>query len=812
MQIHELNNFTGTLGSGAYLAIDDGNDTGKISSQGLLAATEARIDNIIAGPAPSAEEIVDARLGDDGVTYPSLGDAIRDQFSDVKSEFDAIEKGEKYYRYSIIDNSYVKNTDGGFASANNWSRTDYIKVNAGDDIYINNPKRTTYCAWYKADKTFLSSLELKAGNPIVVPVPDGAYYLAISNETAYMFTKMWGEDPLYVDAQIKDIYSEIGTPYERQTAIGTANVRTKCFYKKLIANHKYTLEASIASAEQTDVYVYISYDLNDEHALASGRITAGNTSVSIEYTPDTTQEYCIWSLSNATITNTLTVHLTDDNAVVDGGITVDDLVNVYGFGLVYPFSVRNGKFYVEVAENFVLYRVFRNGQIQSVTISSGTSYLVSPNKALVVAKDTNEVTEVERQDVKPSDLVLLQTGGYVNNYPKYFTGLFTEREATATINQDFLLHNVSPDYVRNVDDAISEIVNDNPSDFSAVIGTDMHIPTPSPYATNRPILNVINRIQSRISADAVLNLGDNVNMGKENANEAYYSSQQATGEIEDHSNAYFVVGNHDYNNISGVDVYRQKKEWIIPDEAIYRMYGKLHENDVVWGSRDKVYYYKDFEEKKIRMIVLNTLDKPNDTVTIDGVEYEKYPWLPNIVSSAQVDWFIDEALDFSDKADKSEWAVLVVSHVTPAPYVEWNSASLGDLQNANYQGVQITKIAEAFIEGSLKTIFYNDTIYGGNASINRSVDFRSQGGIPIIGWISGHCHIDTLTTINGVTYTTTVAGYPDPSIGQSSSMSGMTMTEGTYTAFGVDVLSLDKTARKVKLHRIGIGDDREWTY
>jgi len=86
MQIHELNNFTGTLGSGAYLAIDDGTDTGKISSQELLAATEARIDNIIAGPAPSAEEIVDARLGADGVTYPSLGDAIRDQFTDVKSD------------------------------------------------------------------------------------------------------------------------------------------------------------------------------------------------------------------------------------------------------------------------------------------------------------------------------------------------------------------------------------------------------------------------------------------------------------------------------------------------------------------------------------------------------------------------------------------------------------------------------------------------------------------------------------------------------------------------------------------------------
>lgn len=95
MQIHELNNFAGALGSGAYLPIDDGTDTGKISSQGLLAATEARIDNIIAGPAPSAEEIVDARLGADGVTYPSLGDAIRDQFTDVKSALSSA-KGRLY--------------------------------------------------------------------------------------------------------------------------------------------------------------------------------------------------------------------------------------------------------------------------------------------------------------------------------------------------------------------------------------------------------------------------------------------------------------------------------------------------------------------------------------------------------------------------------------------------------------------------------------------------------------------------------------------------------------------------------------------
>lgn len=113
MQIHELNNFSGTLGSGAYLAVDDGNDTGKLSTQQLLAATEARIDNIIAGPAPSAEEIVDARLGDDGVTYPSLGDAIRDQFSDVKSDLSGV-NSDFQCRKTIIKNAFI--TSGGVIS------------------------------------------------------------------------------------------------------------------------------------------------------------------------------------------------------------------------------------------------------------------------------------------------------------------------------------------------------------------------------------------------------------------------------------------------------------------------------------------------------------------------------------------------------------------------------------------------------------------------------------------------------------------------------------------------------------------------
>ena len=49
---------------------------------------QSQIDQLVAptGEAPTPAEIENARIGDDGVTYDTLGNAIRGQFSDVKSD------------------------------------------------------------------------------------------------------------------------------------------------------------------------------------------------------------------------------------------------------------------------------------------------------------------------------------------------------------------------------------------------------------------------------------------------------------------------------------------------------------------------------------------------------------------------------------------------------------------------------------------------------------------------------------------------------------------------------------------------------
>lgn len=102
MQIHELNDFNGSLDSGAFIAVDNGTDTGKTSIHEIINPLNERIDNIIAGgDAPSEAEIIDARLGVNGEVYPSLGDAIRGQITDVNSELDLFEQG-------IADPIYTK--------------------------------------------------------------------------------------------------------------------------------------------------------------------------------------------------------------------------------------------------------------------------------------------------------------------------------------------------------------------------------------------------------------------------------------------------------------------------------------------------------------------------------------------------------------------------------------------------------------------------------------------------------------------------------------------------------------------------------
>lgn len=118
--------------------------------------------------------------------------------TDLKSAIEYISDGKVFYPYDIVPNSYVK-TDGSFAAYNGWSRTGYIAVEPGTKLYITNPVRAPFSAWYNANYEFVSCLDLQPGNPVMITVPADVYYLAISAETNDLFTAIWSYIPLVDD-------------------------------------------------------------------------------------------------------------------------------------------------------------------------------------------------------------------------------------------------------------------------------------------------------------------------------------------------------------------------------------------------------------------------------------------------------------------------------------------------------------------------------------------------------------------------------------------------------------------------------------
>ena len=113
-----------------------------------------------------------------------------------------------------------------------------------------------------------------------------------------------------------------------------------------------------------------------------------------------------------------------------------------------------------------------------------------------------------------------------------------------------------------------------------------------------------------------------------------------------------TVGNHDDLHYS-----QAQNGTALTAEELYELVGKYNDDGItVMGSTTGGYCYRDFEDKHLRVICLNTSDYLSS----------------GAITDTQLKWFAQTALDFSGKASPSEWSFLVLGHhpmdwvVTPA--------------------------------------------------------------------------------------------------------------------------------------------------
>lgn len=219
MQIHELNTFTGTVDDNAYLAIDNGTDTSKINASDIvtpllapiesdMSVLEARMDsftNLEKGSTTGDAELIDGRVGADGVTYTNIGGAIRSQVSDLKSDLDELNEGRRYIGdYKIIKNQYV-DYSGIIHDYPNWDRTDYIEVTAGETLYYNAIASMNYSAFYDANKAKVSGVSIFP-EWHELAVPENAKWLIISASSENMSAfELWRKPALIDDDVVSGV-------------------------------------------------------------------------------------------------------------------------------------------------------------------------------------------------------------------------------------------------------------------------------------------------------------------------------------------------------------------------------------------------------------------------------------------------------------------------------------------------------------------------------------------------------------------------------------------------------------------------------
>ena len=271
-----------------------------------------------------------------------------------------------------------------------------------------------------------------------------------------------------------------------------------------------------------------------------------------------------------------------------------------------------------------------------------------------------------------------------------FTGAVTgtyDGSSAKTINIPVV--ETIPDYVvTEAEEVISRVLSAQGSrTFTFACINDMHYGNSSYTDGVQNAVKAMKYIDERIKLDAVMVLGDYVDSYPADALEDSIADFKAINKaLTDLRFAPNIrtQGNHDYYENNA---------------PINRRFIQAYSDNAVWGSKSGGYFYRDFDDFKIRVITINTTETGNANIG---------------VSTAQYNWFIN-SLDLTSKSDVAEWQILVVSHHPLDWYVTDSTYRFGYILDA----------------------YKNGTSWSGGGV---SCDYSGKNQAVLIGCIHGHIH------------------------------------------------------------------------
>ncbi|CAA66748.1 minor capsid protein [Lactobacillus phage phig1e] len=302
-------------------------------------------------------------------------------------------------------------------------------------------------------------------------------------------------------------------------------------------------------------------------------------------------------------------------------------------------------------------------------------------------------------------------------------------------------------------------------------------------------LNAFNRLGNAVNV--MIAAGDNVNgldgdVQHTIADGTVYATKLLQTSMT--ADKYVLLGNHDDNSpqLRLGNLYSQD---VITDDQFKAIY---QTSDLINGenrSDGSLYFYKDYQYQKVRLIGLNSFDVPEGVTNTDGtVKYPRY--LISNYSQNQINWLANVAL----KNIPADYQIVVVTHA-PLPH----GYSLTN---------EIRMYNQTIVEGLLNAVA-TGTSYSGKSDtgtpeecqVSIVTDYNPQGPRPIAGFFGGHVHQEIIKPLDHFTNCVVLA---DANTDQGN--------VGTINELGITVVTIDTANRKVTLNGLGRATDRQFTY
>ncbi|MFT8392451.1 MAG: metallophosphoesterase family protein [Liquorilactobacillus ghanensis] len=343
-------------------------------------------------------------------------------------------------------------------------------------------------------------------------------------------------------------------------------------------------------------------------------------------------------------------------------------------------------------------------------------------------------------------------------------------------------------------DAVTQLsTGDNVVNIACITDNHWQMSTQGQHSLRH--YSYIARASRLTKLDAIVANGDNVN-GYYSHDEVFNENRQALQTLFNLAEVDTPVlinrGNHDNgrgqdsSGGTGLDPGNS-----LTDAEMKQLYRTA---ECAFGEQrnsDSLYYFKDLDDKKVRIIGLDSFDLPE---TLDGSGNYTYNTLKtSAYRQDQLNWLANVAL-------KTSYQVIIFTHC-PLPNT-FQYILDGGSGTTQYNSDVLIGILQAFCSGSAYSIDDQSRTF----PVTFSTDFSSQGQGTLIGMISGHVHRDGKEIVYSGLHlweqTCSLCNAGDP-----YSRADDTVTEDAW-----DIISIDTSTKTIHCHRFGAGNDRTFSY